>query len=281
MPIVVVVPASDVGPACRVARGHSGVPRVVRRERAHARRQLVANMLVCVCASAREVSVSVCTASGSISLGRSCNGRAAVGRVSLSVGLSRCRSRVCVVARAAWSCCAVICRSALERDPGLWSCRSVIVARLCIARVKAPRTTSTRPDAHTRARRHGASQRYSCKCRSRRARQLGLLLITDPMLALMLATLSMSAPPRFSRRQIALAAVTGVGTTASPRTVHAMEPDVPLDPAQLEPEAARKLLALVEGRRPSEWRCASRVDSHIYPRSGRPRLTPSCHSHCA
>ena len=101
------------------------------------------------------------------------------------------------------------------------------------------------------------------------------------MLALMLATLSMSAPPRFSRRQIALAAVTGVGTAASPRAVHAMEPDVPLDPAQLEPEAARKLLALVEGRRPSEWRCASRVDSHIYPRSGRPRLTPSCHSHCA
>ena len=159
MPIVVVVPASDVGPACRVARGHSGVPRVVRRERAHARRQLVANMLVCVCASAREVSVSVCTASGSISLGRSCNGRAAVGRVSLSVGLSRCRSRVCVVARAAWSCCAVICRSALERDPGLWSCRSVIVAHLCIARVKAPRTTSTRPDAHTRARRH-----QNCTC---------------------------------------------------------------------------------------------------------------------
>ena len=59
-------------------------------------------------------------------------GRAAVGRVSLRRPVSL--SRVGVRRGRAVRCGDLSERSA--RSPGLWSCRSVIVARLCIARVR-------------------------------------------------------------------------------------------------------------------------------------------------
>jgi len=61
---------------------------------------------------------------------------------------------------------------------------------------------------------------------------------------MLLATLSL-----LSRRDAAFAAFAAV---ASPLPLQALEPDVPVAPRK--PDAALKLLSLVDGKRPSDWR---------------------------
>ena len=67
----------------------------------------------------------------------------------------------------------------------------------------------------------------------------------------------MPPPPLFSRRQLVGACCAAWPAIAA----HALEPDVPLQPMELgEPAAAKKLLAMVDGRRPSEWSDAERPE---------------------
>ena len=71
-----------------------------------------------------------------------------------------------------------------------------------------------------------------------------------------IGSLAWSAPPpRLSRRNI-LAMAAG-GTTLP---VEAFEPDIAIPPVPTDPQAAKQLLSLVRGRRPSEWRDDERAE---------------------
>ena len=56
-----------------------------------------------------------------------------------------------------------------------------------------------------------------------------------------------------SRRAALAAIAAAVSSPPLARPAIAFEPDVPVAAAPVEPEAARKLASLVEGRRPSDW----------------------------
>ena len=68
------------------------------------------------------------------------------------------------------------------------------------------------------------------------------------------AVVALSTPPHpLSRRAVVARYTAAAAATALPQALFAMEPDIPVVQPPTEPEAAKKLLALVEGRRPSEW----------------------------
>ena len=79
------------------------------------------------------------------------------------------------------------------------------------------------------------------------------------LLLLAATALSPSRPPPLARRHVLSAAAAAISTCCSSHVLlpaRAFEPDVPLTPLESPPEpaAAQKLLALVDGRRPADWR---------------------------